>query len=110
MTSMPSLRAERDRLVAQAFLLVGEIHTAQDLAQRTFETRLASLEQDRPLRAAWGLGETGVSSTWLSTSVGTGATNNLSGTRSLTLSAHLRNILSLSQPCAFSRPINAGRS
>ncbi len=30
-------RAERDRLVAQAFLLVGEIHTAQDLAQRTFE-------------------------------------------------------------------------
>jgi RNA polymerase sigma-70 factor (ECF subfamily) len=30
-------RAERDRLVAQAFLLVGESHAAQDLAQRTFE-------------------------------------------------------------------------
>jgi RNA polymerase sigma-70 factor (ECF subfamily) len=30
-------RAERDRLIAQAFLLVGEIYTAQDLAQRTLE-------------------------------------------------------------------------
>jgi RNA polymerase sigma-70 factor (ECF subfamily) len=30
-------RAERDRLVAQAYLLVGDLHGAQDLAQRTLE-------------------------------------------------------------------------
>jgi len=29
--------AERDRLVAQAYLLVGDVHAAQDLAQRTLE-------------------------------------------------------------------------
>lgn len=30
-------RAEADKLVAQAYLLVGDLHTAQDLAQRALE-------------------------------------------------------------------------
>ena len=33
----PFLRAESDRLVAQAYLPVRDLHVAQDLAQRTLE-------------------------------------------------------------------------
>ena len=109
MTSMPS--SARNEI---ASLLRLSCSSARSIRLRTSRSGRLNAPGVTGTRSAatssLRLGRDECFSTWLLTSVGTGAANNLSATKSVTPSAHLRNILSLSQPCVSFRPINAGRS
>jgi len=82
-SSTLSFAQKRDRLIAQAFLLVGEIYAAPGTSRSgRLSAPCRHWKKVRPLRAAWGLGRGGCFSTWPLMSVVLGVASSHSVTRS----------------------------